>query len=250
MRGDVPFDTVETEATVRGQVLESGVLEWWKRKHPEYAGDAPTQVMSIVDDWAAATIDMIAHRPTSDGTDTVIVEAKTASSMNEWGQPGTDEIPAHYAAQCLWQLSCFPDIDEVRIAVLGPFLQFYEYVVKRDDDTIDLIVNKARAFYDSLSDDVPPPLDDHPATLATLRRQHPNIDPGGHVRLPVKLVRSYLAAKRRETLAHTVMTGYQSRILARMGDAKYGTTRPHGDVLRRQPGPHDTVRLASIVKGI
>src|SRR5690606_3350974 len=121
----------------------------------------------------------------------VIVEVKTASRMDGWGEPGTDAIPAHYLCQVYFQLALTPEAERAYVAVLGPYLDFFEYVVERDEAIQDALVAKCRAFYESLALDEPPKLDGHTATLDTLKREHPSIAAKAVATIPHDLAHEY-----------------------------------------------------------
>jgi putative phage-type endonuclease len=119
MRGDVkpPEDSEEAKKRKkRGHLLEDGILDWWQSEHPEYPGGTRQFAATRPEyPWALATPDMVAwHRTCTDPhcealgpecTERVIVEAKTDAHMDDWGKPGTDQVPASYLAQCYWQLA-------------------------------------------------------------------------------------------------------------------------------------------------
>lgn len=232
-----------TEVQSRGHYLEAGVLAWWRDKHPE-ADEVMPQYTARLDDWGIATCDAIA----SSG---VAVEIKTSGSWDEWGAEGTDEVPAHYYAQAVWQLACLPaqDITAVHFAVLGPRLDFREYVVERDDELIASVVDRCRQFYDSLEQDTPPPLDDHTATLAVLRRMHPDIEDGAEAVIPDELAAEYVTADLAFKDAEVAKRAAQSRVLAAAGTAQYIHAASGLKVARRQPN-RSGISLVRVAKTI
>jgi hypothetical protein len=184
MRGE--YEVPVTDAMMRGQYLEDGVLRWWHDQHPEYQAwsDQPSYLLG---DWAAATPDQ--HASGQDDKQDVfetLVEAKTSANDDEWGRPGTDEIPTHYLTQCYWAMHV-SGIHETRVPVLTSRLRFEEYIVKHDPEVGALLEERCRAFYDSLSSDTPPPLDDSVSTFECMKRLHPDIEPGLTVEIPMTL---------------------------------------------------------------
>ena len=225
MKGNLP--PVETnDAMRRGNYLEAGVIAWWKAQHPEYplveeqfyahsAGFMP---------WAAATLDARA------GTDydveppeDVILEVKTQSRMDDWGQPGTDEIPTHYLTQVYWQLAMCPEAKRAYVAVLGPFLEFSEYVVERDDAIQADLIARCQAFYESLAGDVPPALDDSVATFDTLKALNPSIDKGESIDVGADLGIEYVASVTGAKQAIARERAAKSAVLDGIGLAQYAT---------------------------
>lgn len=171
MRGDLPREE-GNDATRRGQYLEEGILAWWCDQHGVHGyHDQPNYTLG---DWAAATPDALAE---ADGRE-VLVEAK--STAQDWG----GELPAYYLTQVIWQMHV-SGIHRCYVPVLGPRLVFEEFVVDYADYAEDavLIERRAREFYDSLSSDTPPDLDDSVATYEAVRKVHPDINRGESVEL-------------------------------------------------------------------
>lgn len=206
MRGE--YVPAENDAMRRGTYLESGVLAWWVQEHGAHV--LKSQSSYTLGDWAAATPDVVAEVQIGEYEGAVVlVEAKTSSNADEWGEPGTDEIPTHYLTQCYWQMHV-SGIHECRVPVLTSRLQFAEYVVKHDVEVGKLLEARCKAFYDSLSSDTPPPLDDSVATLECLRHLHPDITPGTSCEVPYELaldfvdysldVKHYQKCERRERI--------------------------------------------------
>jgi putative phage-type endonuclease len=236
MRGELPSDDGNNvDAKKRGHYLEAGVQSWWEDQHPEITSHEPQFYATRPDmPWAAATLDGLAYDTFGN---TIIVEVKTSASNDDWGTPGTDEIPAYYAAQIMWSFAMVPDAQLACVAVLFgyPQLMFAEYVIERDDDLIAAIVERCRDFYESLSADVPPDLDDTVATYEAIKALHPDIDAGESVELTPDEAFEFLdagdcakAAVVRERAAKTV-------VLDRMGRANFGLCDGL-KVARRQPG--------------
>ena len=68
--------------------------------------------------------------------DDQIVEAKTTRSRKAWGEPGTGEVPAFVACQCLHYLG-LAGAQVCWVPVLFSGLEFAMYRVERDDDVIE-----------------------------------------------------------------------------------------------------------------
>ena len=219
-----------SDATRRGQFLESGVLAWWRHKHdvtdPAEWAEQPTYTLGT---WAAATPDLVSHIAETDH-ENVLVDAKTTSDF-EWA-----EVPVHYYAQALWAMHV-SGIHEFRFAVLHGGLRFEEYVVEYDAELAAGIEARCRAFYDSLTADEPPPLDDSVATWEAVRKVHPDIEPKAEVELTEQQARALVewADELKRTEAATRLA--KSTVIDAMGRAQYAT---HNGVriARRQNGAH------------
>lgn len=242
MRGEAPWDE-ENEAMERGHLLESGVLAWWRRHHPH---DTWTDQPSFpIDDWCVATPDAL----TLVDQEPVLVEAKTSSDDDDWGDPGTDEIPAYYLVQTFFAAHVANlhgiAVRKVHVPVLGPRLRFANYVVEYDPKVGAELMARMRSWYESLSSDVAPPLDDTVATYDAVRRVHPEIDRGVEVELTeeeaIALVQAAADVEDGEARARAA----RSAAIERMGRAQYATCNGVR-IARRQPrGEHASFVLVA-----
>lgn len=234
MRCDVPSE-VHNDATRRGQYLEAGILAWWRDQHPEYT-NCQAQYWATRPDlpWAAATPDLRAEGP-----DVVLVDAKSTSNIDEWGEPGTDLIPTAYLTSSYWQLAMCPEAARVHVAVLGPYLRFEEYVVERDEEIQADLIARCHQFYLSLDADTPPPLDDHVATFEVLHQQRGDIARGERAEIDRSLAAEFLAARHAEDEATARARLADSRVIDAAGNAQYvtcdGVRVARQQVNRRRP---------------
>lgn len=234
MRGDVAYDSEATKVQARGHYLEAGILAWWRDQHPELV-EVETQPWCSTVEWGGSTPDL---RATTVAGEVVIAEAKTAANDDEWGVEHTDEIPTHYLTQAYWQMAMDPAARRVYVPVLTNYLRFAEYVVERDDDVIADLVARCHRFYLSLSDDVPPRLDDHQATVDVLRRLNPDIDRGVDVLLDRATAAEWVAAGADLKDAEARERAVRAVVLERMGRAQYAITASGLKVARRQNAAH------------
>lgn len=244
MKGNIPLEG-ETEDHRRGHYAEPSIIAWWRDQHPEYSVvERQPQYIGRGDlVWCAATPDAAAS---GKGVDDVLVEAKSARDMEEWGEPGTDEIPAYYFVQAQFQLH-LSGLTRAYVPVWGPWFEMAEYVVDYDADIAEGIIARCRGFYDSLRADVPPALDDTVATIQTLKALHPLIDKGEVADLEHDVAVEFVQASIDLKAAEARDRAARSAVLAAMGNAQYGH---HGDVrvARRQPGRGDSVSLYVVPK--
>lgn len=238
----------QNNAMRRGNYLEPAILAWWRDQHPEFPlAEQHEQKWYALDNWAGATVDLSYH--VGDGMDYEhgIVEAKSAARMDEWGDPGTDQIPAYYLTQVYFQLAV-SGAERCYIPVIGPFLEFSEYVVERDDEIQADLLERARVFYNSLAGDEPPPLDASVATYDVVRKLHPDIDKGAAVELDFDDACLYLNYSRDVKEATEADREQKSRLLTLMGRAQYATYEGV-TIARRQPNKYG-VSLVPVLKNI
>jgi putative phage-type endonuclease len=230
MHGDVPWPGT-SEVKQRGHYLEPAILAWWRDQHPEFLSVLDLQPTYVLGEWGAATPDAVAVNP--DDSQRVLVEAKSAAYDDEWGDPGTDQIPPYYLAQCYWQMHV-SDVHRCYVPIITSRLRFAEYVVDYDPEIGADLEQRMRAFYDSLASATPPPLDDSVATFEAMRKVHPDIDADAVAEVTeaeaVELLTAcdHLAtAEARDRLARAV-------VLDRMGRARFAVCNGI-KVARRQP---------------
>jgi putative phage-type endonuclease len=214
MRGNIGDGA--NDQTRRGHYLEGGVRAWFCDQRPDLLiADTGTWVHRDRD-WQTATPDALGTDP--DGN-VACVEIKTAGSADEWGPDGSDEIPAYYRPQVIWQLDTL-GLTTCHIAVLLPFLEFRAYTVHYNEDDAAFMRHAAQDFLDDLAADRQPGIDAHTATYDTVRQLHPDIS-GEAVDIPPELVESYRTACREHDQWKAQKQQCVSQILNTMGIAKY-----------------------------
>lgn len=242
MRGEAPWDD-ETEAMERGNLLEAGVLAWW-RKHHEHT-DWREQVTLPVNDWAVATPDALCTYE----DEPIVVEAKTSSDDEAWGDPDTDEVPAYYLVQAfltafIANLHDIP-VRRVHMPVLGPRLRFANYVIDYDPTVGARLWERMEAWRDLLAADVPPPLDDSLATYEAVRKVHPQIDAGVEVELTEEQALALVTTKQQLEALEAAERLHRATAIEAMGRAQYATCNGVR-IARRQPrGEHASFVLVA-----
>jgi predicted phage-related endonuclease len=85
-----------------------------------------------------------------DGTFTAnkLLECKTSSafSKNDWGEPGTDQVPPLYLVQCAWYMA-ITECQSADLAVLIGNSDFRVYTIDRDLELEELILSHALHFW-------------------------------------------------------------------------------------------------------
>jgi putative phage-type endonuclease len=85
-----------------------------------------------------------------DGTITAdkLLECKTSSafSKNDWGEPGTDQVPPLYLVQCAWYMA-ITECQSADLAVLIGNSDFRVYTIERDIELEGLILSHAQHFW-------------------------------------------------------------------------------------------------------
>jgi hypothetical protein len=112
-------------------------------------------------------------------------------------------------------------VEDWYVSVLGPS-GFRLYRGRRDDKDIAVMVEAGRRFMVRLESGDPPPLDDHAATVATLKRLHPDLD-DDTATVDDTTAAGYLRAVRARRLAEKVERRYEAQLRDQMGRARKAT---------------------------
>jgi putative phage-type endonuclease len=97
-----------------------------------------------------------------------LLECKTSSafSKNDWGEPGTDQVPPPYLVQCAWYMA-ITECQSADLAVLIGNSDFRVYTIERDLELEGLILSHAQHFWSEhvLSQVPPAPINVQDAAL-------------------------------------------------------------------------------------
>lgn len=85
------------------------------------------------------------------------VKSVDPRAAHEWGEDGSQDVPAHYAAQVMYGLAVTGRQEATISALIGDDLRCY--VFKRDDELCQALIDKAVAFWNGyvLAKEPPPP---------------------------------------------------------------------------------------------
>jgi putative phage-type endonuclease len=105
------------------------------------------------------------------------VEFKTAGDgqRDNWGAPGTDQVPDAYHCQASWYMGLTGAAWwDVAVLFMARRREFVIYRVPRDQELIDALITAGEAFWhDCILAQVPPPPDDSPAYGNYLKQKYP-----------------------------------------------------------------------------
>lgn len=147
-------------------------------------------------------------------------EGKTSATYDGWGESGTDDIPAYYRAQTLWQADVFgaPHVDLSCLFLHTKEVRHYRIEWHLDD--VLYMRAEAAAFRARIEAGNPPPIDGHSATTGALKAIHPDLDPEAEVELPDTLARSYRQIKAMKRRMEAREDLIENRVRAALGRAK------------------------------
>lgn len=214
----------DSESLDAGKLLEDDALELYLRRRRK--ARAEPQIWTRPFSFFQSKRNPI-FRASLDGivtNENIALNAKTAvGGFEDWGDPGTDEVPLGYVYSAQWEM-----------AVLGPeyvehhtptFLggKFDVWTIRRDDELIEDMAKKAKAFWKLVKQGKPPePSTGSNGERKALSKLYANVDKNSVVRaegeiaeiLPqlVKKIEERKAAEREEGIM-------KAKVLAAVGNS-------------------------------
>lgn len=239
-----PISKAQQDDFDYGHAAELAAAEYWRYKNDgwvvsrgevQYTDDA-------LEFGNAATIDGRASR----GSWRRIVEIKTARDLAEWGDDGSGEVPADYAAQVIWQQLITGWHDPANIVLWPQYGKPKIYSIEYRPDVAAAILGLVREWNASLAAGEPPELDASISTYETVRRLHDKID-GTTVELPPSLAYDYLCDVETDKEVTARLRCNKTRVLDFMGNAQYAVV---GDlkIATRSPAARGAIALRSNTK--
>ncbi|MGW4493838.1 YqaJ viral recombinase family nuclease [Streptomyces sp. NPDC004376] len=157
----------ESEEMYWGKVHEPGICDRFATEHPDLDVTVAPTYRHPDRPWQIANPDRHA------GPD--LLEAKTSRDAEGWGEEGTDQIPVHYRAQCLWYMDVL-GVTRCWVAVLIAGSEYREYVVDYDEVEARFMREAGAEFMASLAAGDRPAIDGHSATYQTVRELPDGLD--------------------------------------------------------------------------
>lgn len=178
---------------------------WNIRQSPTFAhAGRPWQIANpdrlIVDDF---------------GDPIALLEVKTARDDEGWGEEGSEDIPVHYRAQCLWYCDVL-GVDRCHVAVLIGNFDYREYEITADDDEAYMMRVAGAEFMRTLAVDERPDIDGHSATYQAIREIPEGLDPVD-VEIPTELRDRFHAAQDAFWVAEDELTACKGELLDHIG---------------------------------
>lgn len=191
MRGQVEPEGID-DVKAAGHYHEPGIAAWFRDQHPDWTVRPCGTFVAATNPRHTAAPDRLVYKPEHpDVAD--LLEIKTTRKPEQWGQPGTDQIPASYRDQVDWQMHC-AGASRTHVAVEFPWFEYAEYVVDYDPERIAALVAAADAFLELLDRGECPPPDGHPKTLEAQQEVYGTVDPDEGHDFDENLVRRYVQA--------------------------------------------------------
>lgn len=205
-----------------GNLLEPVIIAHWAEQHPEVKVRRRKTVWENLErPWQVCSPDALIvtqgtgspRRPAG-----AVLEVKTARYRDDWGDPGTDEIPIYYRCQALWMLDTL-GLEWCHFAVLFGGSDYQEYRVRYDEDDVLLLRKAGWDFVERVRLGERPDIDAHSATYQLMRSFHPDIS-NETVQLPPDLAEQVAIASQQMREAEDTLLTIRSTLAEFMGRAK------------------------------
>ncbi|WP_432050278.1 YqaJ viral recombinase family protein [Verrucosispora sp. NA02020] len=251
------WETPDNEYMSNGRRVEPVVAEWWADENDPHENLAVVRAGLYAHPerpWQLATPDRLIRMacPECDGDGAYaspggrltfecpdcegrggpvvsVLECKWTGTWDGWGEPGTTDIPVYYRGQLLWQIDVL-GVDEGHLAMLGPggFRAFGP--IRRDEADLNVMREAARRFLARIDAGDPPDVDEHSATLATVKRLHPDLV-DEQAEITAATAAGYRRARALKKHAERLCAAFEARLRTEMGAARVAV--------------HDGVKVAS-----
>jgi putative phage-type endonuclease len=209
-----------SDAIEAGTQLEDAIIDWFELKDGVF-GDVLDRQCFYENGVLGATVDGILKQYDTEVEawfPGAVVEAKTSSSRDGWGDPRTDQIPDQYMLQVQTQMYC-TGLSKAYIPVLfaDRGFKFEVYEVNEDEEIQDAIVNAANAFMEAVRNKTPVSGEVDLSVLKRLKRE-----PNKSVEIDGNLLIEFKEAKDQVRRWSKKVDDLQARLLASLGDAEHG----------------------------
>jgi putative phage-type endonuclease len=157
-----------------GTYLEPLIKILFTREYGHEVTEAPAHIKHVEYDFLGANPD--GFLLDYEGAD-CLVECKTYdyTTQDEWGEPGTDEIPVSHHCQCQWYMGICGVQTCYVLALHRTSGRFSVYVVQFDQELYEMLVAEAVRFWNEnyLADVEPEP---EAGDYETIRKRYPTDD--------------------------------------------------------------------------
>lgn len=134
-----------------GNFLEPVVIQWFEQETGYKVTRVSETVYHELHGCLAANLDGLISTPEG----VAIFEAKTASSDENWGETGSDQIPDTYLLQLVHYM-CVMYVEFAYLAVLIRGVDFRWYKVKRNKNLEYVVFQRELDFWHCVLNDTPP----------------------------------------------------------------------------------------------
>jgi putative phage-type endonuclease len=148
-RRAVVEDISHKPAVKAGIMLEGAIRDWLGQEINKDILERGDIIIHPKLAWMAGNIDGKVYKENS------IVEIKTTSSPEGWGDVGSNIIPRNYLLQVVHYMAVC-NADRCYVAVLIRGVDFRHYILERDLVLEEMLIQKEKEFYSCVQLDIPP----------------------------------------------------------------------------------------------
>lgn len=231
--GALADEKPDTERMLFGRVMESVIANLYAERHGVHVRRRNAIIHHPKYHFMLANVDRVIEGVR------VGLECKNVDSLayrfGEWGEPGSDQVPTEYLLQCAHYMFVL-DYPEWHLAACIGGNHLATYVIHRDRELDEMVVDGESAFWNRVESGQPPGFDfEQRNAVELLRRLHPGTS-GGTIALDADVDHWHavrLEADQQVGMYQAVSDGARAHILHAMGNAAVGTL-PHGGEYKRK----------------
>ncbi|MCM1977189.1 YqaJ viral recombinase family protein [Streptomyces sp. G1] len=202
-----------------GRHLEPWIAERWAADHPDVEMVPGGLFASVERPWQLATPDRLLDIKADDRWRDGVLEIKSSGTYEGWGPDGSDEVPAYYRAQVLWQMDVLGLDDAFIVCFFLTTQARRTYRIPYDAPDVAFMRERALAFLDRVRREEPPQVDGHHATLTTLKALHPSVVDEDAV-IPADVAARYRAACAAAKKADAAKAAAENQVRAHLASAR------------------------------
>lgn len=221
--GELPDSFADNRFTRAGRVLEAAIANLYAEEYHVTLRQKHVAVvherLPFVRGWLDRTI--VGQRAVLEIKN---VDAHVFRTSGEWGEPGSDEVPLRYLAQCAHYLA----ITGYPVAYLAALVggnDLKRYVIERDLEFEEMLLDAEADFWRHVEMREPPPLDySHPSAFALVKKLLPGSD-GRIIELPSvadSLHQQVIEGRELEKSGKALQDEAKARLLELLGGASIG----------------------------
>ncbi len=223
----------DNDLMAAGRHVEPAVATWYAEKFDVQLRQRHQALVHSKYPFMRANVDRLIVGEKS-GLEIKCVDAYAYRYSGMWGPEGSDEVPEHYLLQGI-HYAIVLNYPIWRFAVLIGGNRLARYVVERDAELDDLVISGEHDMWQMIQHEDPPPFEDHPSTLALLKRLYPGTG-GGIIDLPAEALHwhhTMIDADTKAKAYEAVSDGCKAHLLELMGDAAVGKLSTGGEYRRK-----------------
>ena len=143
-------------------------------------------------EFLGSTIDGVLIPGSEEGVDAKNV--RWFDAKKGWGEEATDQVPEYILIGMQWHMAMDPTMQMVWVAALFSGCSYREYIIRRDDALIEMLIGEAEKFWrDHVLTKKCPEMDASDAASEYLKQAHPSETLPMRVATPeeIRLIQSY-----------------------------------------------------------